>query len=146
MEVENNLLSILNYERFELVSLFLKNRKPIYYAVRYHQSQSDKEKEQLAEEMRQEGIVLGRKKPRQPETVVSGRRREEEDEQPVFRAVRDDEIARINKKVIDLNTFDVEDRTANKQEYKFKLPQGAEKVERVGYEEVHIPASQKTVN
>lgn len=40
MEVENNLLSILNYEKFDLVSLFLKNRKVIYYGVRYHQAQN----------------------------------------------------------------------------------------------------------
>jgi len=38
MEVENNLLGILNYEHFELVSLFLKNRKAIYYGVKYHQT------------------------------------------------------------------------------------------------------------
>ena len=63
----------------------------------------------------------------------AGKKREE-DEQPVFRAVRDDEITRINKKILDLHIFDVEDRTASKQEYKFKLPPGAEKIERVGYE------------
>ena len=133
MEVENNLLSILNYERFELVSLFLKNRKVIYHGVRYHQSQSEKEKEHIIEEMRQEGIVLSKKKARNVEAVQGDRRREEE-EQPVFRAVRDDEITRINKKILDLHIFDVEDRTASKQEYKFKLPPGAEKIERVGYE------------
>lgn len=52
MEVENNLLSILNYEKFDLVSLFLKNRKPIYFGVKYHQAQSEKEKEQILEEMK----------------------------------------------------------------------------------------------
>lgn len=40
LEVENNLLTILNYEKFALVSLFLKNRKIIYYCVKYHQAQN----------------------------------------------------------------------------------------------------------
>jgi hypothetical protein len=44
MEVENNLLAILNYEKFSLISSFLKNRKAIYYCVKYHQTQNDKEK------------------------------------------------------------------------------------------------------
>jgi hypothetical protein len=64
MEVENNLLSILNYEKFDLVSLFLKNRKPIYYGVRYHQAQSEKEKEQILEDMKGLGLTMGKRKER----------------------------------------------------------------------------------
>lgn len=64
-----------------------------------------------------------------------------------FKLAKDDaEISKISKKILDLNLHDSEDRTANKQEYKFRLPEGAEKIDRVGYEEVFIPASQKTVN
>ena len=48
--------------------------------------------------------------------------------------------------MLDLNLQDSEDRTGVKQEYKFKLPEGAEKLDRVGYEEVVIPASSKVVN
>jgi hypothetical protein len=63
------LLSILNYERFELVSLFLKNRKAIYYCVKYHQTQNEREKEQILEEMKQEGIVLAKRKNKNIESV-----------------------------------------------------------------------------
>ena len=51
MEVENDLLSILNYEKFELVSLLLKNRKAIYHCVRYWQAPGEKDREALLEKM-----------------------------------------------------------------------------------------------
>jgi|JI10StandDraft_1071094.scaffolds.fasta_scaffold2594957_2 hypothetical protein len=64
-----------------------------------------------------------------------------------FKIAKDDsEISKISRKILDLSLHDSEDRTAAKQEYKFKLPEGAEKIDRVGYEEVFIPASQKIVN
>jgi hypothetical protein len=44
------------------------------------------------------------------------------------RIAKDDEISRINKKIIDLTIHETEDKTGSKQEYKFKLPEGAEKI------------------
>lgn len=69
MEVENNLLSILNYEKFQLVALFLKNRKQIYYGVRYQQAPSEKEKEQVLDEMRLEGMSFGKRKGKTQEVL-----------------------------------------------------------------------------
>jgi hypothetical protein len=42
-----------------------------------------------------------------------------------FTSIKDEDILRINKKKIDLNIHDITDRTSHKQEYKFKLPEGA---------------------
>jgi hypothetical protein len=144
MEVENSLLGILNYEHFDLISLFLQNRKAIYYGVRYHQAPTEKSKEQLVEEMKAEGLFIGQQKAKAEPTRV---RSQENEEELTFRLTKDDnEISRIPKKILDLNILDSEDRTAGgKQEYRFKLPEGAEKLDRVGYEEVFIPASQKVV-
>ena len=129
MEVENNLLSILNYEKFALISLFLKNRKAIYYCVKYHQTQNEKDKEVILEEMKQENIYIGKKARKQDQTLQSRKSQEEVVEEDfVVKAVKDDEISRINKKIIDLSLHDSEDRTGSKQEYKFKLPEGAEKI------------------
>lgn len=79
-------------------------------------------------------MSLGKRKEKGGKT----RRNKNEDveEEPIhFRLAKDDaEISRINKKIIDLNLHDSEDRTGTRQEYKFRLPEGAEKIEKVGYE------------
>ena len=41
--------------------------------------------------------------------------------------VKDEEIHRIAKKIIELDLHDSADRTALKQEYKFKIPSNATK-------------------
>jgi hypothetical protein len=77
--------------------------------------------------MRIEGLSFGKKKKISQEVVKN---QHQETEEPItFRLTKDDnEIAKITKKVLDLNLHDSEDRTGAKQEYKFKLPQGAEKI------------------
>ena len=59
-----------------------------------------------------------------------------------MREAKDEEVSRINKRVLDLTIHDAQDRTSRKQEYRFRLPEGAERIEHAGYEEVHIPARQ----
>lgn len=73
-------MNIFNYEQFQLVSLLLKNRKNIYYAVRYHQAQSDKEKEHILDEMKGEGITFGKKKAKAQEQVKRNNTRQMEEE------------------------------------------------------------------
>lgn len=53
--------------------------------------------------------------------------------------VKDEEIHRMGKKILDLDIHDSSDRMGTRQDYKFKLPSGAEKIEKPGYEEVIIP-------
>lgn len=52
--------------------------------------------------------------------------------------VKDEEIHRIVKKVIDLDLHDSSDRTGLKQQYKFKIPASATKLDKSGYEEIVI--------
>lgn len=98
--------------------------------------------------MRTEGLSFGKKKNKNVETFKNRTEIAEEEEiHTNFKIAKDDsEISKINRKMLDLNLHDSEDRTAAKQEYKFKLPHGAEKIDRVGYEEVFIPESEKNVN
>ncbi len=49
-------------------------------------------------------------------------------------------MVRLPKKKIDLSFHDTTDYISKKQEYKFKLPDGAEKLQKPGYEEIIIPA------
>lgn len=56
------------------------------------------------------------------------KKEDEEDEYlHIAEFAKDEEIHRINKKVIDLNIHDESERATGKQEYKFKLPHGATK-------------------
>lgn len=48
--------------------------------------------------------------------------------------------------MLDLSIHDSEDRTGGKQEYKFRLPEGAERLEKTGYEEIYIPAQERRVD
>ena len=94
----------------------------IYHAVRYHQSQNEKDKEHILEEMKMEGLSFGKRKGKVSEKIKPEPEKEL-DEELGFRLAKDDaEISRINKKMIDLSLHDSEERTGIKQEYKFKLP------------------------
>ena len=54
--------------------------------------------------------------------------------------VKDEEVHRIVKKMVDLDLHDSSDRTGLKQEYKFKIPASATKFDKPGYEEIVIEA------
>lgn len=62
LEAENNLLSLLNYDQYELIKLLLDNRQVIYYCTRYNKSQNDKQKEQILEDMKLKNINITGKK------------------------------------------------------------------------------------
>jgi hypothetical protein len=51
----------------------------------------------------------------------------------------------LPKKKIDLSIHDTTDYISKKQEYKFKLPDGAEKLQKPGYEEILIPARKNEI-
>jgi pre-mRNA-splicing helicase BRR2 len=48
---ENNLLVLLDYERFELIKILLKNRAKVLYCTRLNQAQSEEEKKKIENEM-----------------------------------------------------------------------------------------------
>ena len=103
----------------------------IYYCTRYHQSQNDKEKQQLVEEMKRYDIDIGMKKKnlKKIKSKTEQKQHIEDEGEHHFKIemVKDEEIHRIAKKIIELDLHDSADRTALKQEYKFKIPSNATK-------------------
>ena len=103
----------------------------IYYCTRYHQSQNDKEKQQLVEEMKRYDIDIGMKKKnlKKIKSKTEQKQHIEDEGEHHFKIemVKDEEIHRIAKKIIELDLHDSVDRTALKQEYKFKIPSNATK-------------------
>lgn len=69
---------------------------------------------------------------------------DEGEELRIAEFAKDEYIHRINKKIVDLSIHDSSERVSSKQEYKFKLPAGATKTEKPGYEEVYIPPTINT--
>lgn len=52
MECESRLMSLLEQDKIDLIKILIRNRFKIYYAVKYAQSLTDKDRDNLAEEMR----------------------------------------------------------------------------------------------
>ena len=55
--VENKLVSLLQFERFELVRLLMKNRPKVVFCTRLGQAQSDEERLAIEEEMAKAGPI-----------------------------------------------------------------------------------------
>lgn len=49
--VENELVFLLDYERFDLIKLLFKNRKTVLFCTRLAKAQNEEEKKQIEEEM-----------------------------------------------------------------------------------------------
>lgn len=45
-------MSLLEQDKIDLIKILIRNRFKIYYAVKYAQSLTDKDRDNLAEEMR----------------------------------------------------------------------------------------------
>lgn len=67
--------------------------------------------------MKQQNIHIGKKNKKTESNVLTANKsHEEEPEQNTFaKIVKDDEISRINKKMLDLTFHDSDDRTGTKQ-------------------------------
>lgn len=50
-ECEKKLIALLNYEKFDLIKLLVKNRYIIFYGTRLQQAQSQSDKEAIISEM-----------------------------------------------------------------------------------------------
>lgn len=58
---ENKLLVLLDYERFELIKVLLRNRAKVLYCTRLKQAQNDEERRSIEEEMlevRGQGLLV----------------------------------------------------------------------------------------
>lgn len=56
---ENRLVVLLDFDKFELIKLLLKNRYKIYYCVKLKQAQSESERSTIEQEMMSDGLGRG---------------------------------------------------------------------------------------
>ena len=146
--VENKLVSLLQFERFELVRLLMKNRPKVVFCTRLGQAQSDEERQAIEEEMAKAGpIGLAILEELKATTIQSSKSKNLEKslkaEARKLRALVDQgDAAGLEEKhkMLDLEdlTFQTGGRLMSNK--RCKLPEGSFRTAKKGYEEVHVPA------
>ena len=166
IECENRLVKLLNYDKFDLIKLLLKNRTKIYFCTKLGQAQSAPEKEKIMELMREtqigEQIIEGLekikfKKDREKENIRNVKKEAknlskiskkaekfigEEDEREILETnqITDEDFAKIHKKIIDFDSLVFTQGNHFMSNEKCQLPQGSYRLSKKGYDEVYIPA------
>jgi pre-mRNA-splicing helicase BRR2 len=166
-QCENRLVQVLQYENFEFTKMLLKNRLKILYCTRLGQAQTEEEKNAVLEDMKAtpdaqpvlEELERGTKKTNRERDMTKALQKEVRDLQ--IRAGRknmdvdDDADVRIGTKrgarvaeeqqkkpshMLDLDNLSFQRGSHFMANTKCQLPEGSFRVQKKGYEEVHVKA------
>jgi len=166
-QCENRLVQVLQYENFEFTKLLLKNRLKILYCTRLGQAQTEEEKTAVLEDMRQTADaqpVLDeldraskkrdrerdmtrdlRKEVRQLQLRRAGERdadaMDDDAGAPIGRGSKSKVAEEQQKKpshMLDLDSLAFEKGSHYMANAKCQLPAGSFRVQKKGYEEVHV--------
>ncbi|CAH7668860.1 Sec63 Brl domain-domain-containing protein [Phakopsora pachyrhizi] len=158
-DLENSLVDLFNYDKFELVSILTKNRDIIVWGTRWSRSDED-EKVNLAVVMREKGVgwivkalTTGRGiNNHQLQATVDSNRMDVDSEQkpevfPKKANFAPNSFLPNPKKVLDLNSMKFNQGSRTMTNKKCKLPEGSHKVQPTGkgYEEIHVPPPEKAI-
>jgi len=165
-QCENRLVQVLQYENFEFTKLLLKNRLKILYCTRLGQAQTEEEKNAVLEDMRQtpdaqpvleELDRASKKKDRERDMTrdlrkevqqLQMRRARERDadamdeDATIGRGSKGAKVAEEQQKkpshMLDLDTLAFPRGSHYMANQKCQLPAGSFRVQKKGYEEVHV--------
>jgi pre-mRNA-splicing helicase BRR2 len=164
-QCENRLVQVLQYENFEFTKLLLKNRLKILYCTRLGQAQTEEEKTAVLDDMRQTAEAqpvleeldrASKKRDREKDVTRDLRKEVRELQMRAGRADRDamdeDAGAPLGKKgvrlaedqqkkpshMLDLDNLAFQRGSHFMANTKCQLPPGAFRVQKKGYEEVHV--------
>ena len=159
---ENNLVILLDFDKFDFIKILLKNRAKIYYCTRYKQAQSDDERQQIEQEMIEDvahqgaHILQQLSEKASAETWAKDRvgefamkARKEARALNKESVTNDDDDFYSNKtasdvkskeKVIDLESISFTQGGHLMTNQRCELPEKSWRVQKKGYEEVHVPA------
>lgn len=158
-DLENSLVDLFDYDKFELVSILTKNRDIIVWGTKWSRSDED-EKVNLAVVMREKGVgwivkalTTGRGivNPQLQATNEPNKMDIEGDESnstfPTKANLVPNSFLPNPKKVVDLNSMKFNQGSRTMTNKKCKLPEGSHKVQPTGkgYEEIRVPAPQKAI-
>lgn len=157
---ENKLVTLLDFDKFELIKILVKNRKKLYYCIRLKQAQTDKERSSIEEEMIQDTSGFGKlllKELNTKESVANWTQSRLGDlaikAQLEVNALTSVTMVDTSNAENNLNdstillsdTINYDDLTFQDEGYlmsnqKCELPEKSWRAQKKGYEEVHIPA------
>lgn len=165
-QCENRLVQVLQYENFEFTKLLLKNRLKILYCTRLGQAQTEEEKAAVLDDMRQtpeaqpvlEELDRASKKRDREKDVTRDLRKEVQQLQmrqareraanmddeaggPIGRGTRTRVTEDQQKKpshILDLESLAFSKGSHFQGNQKCQLPAGSFRVQKKGYEEVHV--------
>lgn len=164
-QCENRLVQVLQYENFEFTKLLLKNRLKLLYCTRLGQAQTEEEKAAVLEDMRQtpdaqpvlEELDRASKKRDRERDVTRDLRKEVrqlqlrragerdvdmDDEGIAARGTKGARVAEEQQKkpshMLDLDSLAFQRGSHFMANTKCQLPQGSYRVQKRGYEEVHV--------
>lgn len=150
-EVENRLVMLLDFDRFELIKELLKNRLRIVWCMRLARTETDEERQRVETEMEAsaatrsilDALHATRATARERQSAVERSIREE------ARRLRQGEggegggaggAAAAGRKNIDLENLSFAAGSHFNSSKQCTLPQGSYRTVHKGYEEVHVPA------
>lgn len=145
-DVENSLMDLTEYDKFELVSTLITNREKIVWCTKLARS-SDEEKVDVEVAMREKGVGWILKELR----GAAGAAARADDSMDVDSTVikpagpskgtlKPGEAAPPPRKTLDLEAMSFAQGGRLMSNKKCKLPEGSFKRSKKGYEEVHVPA------
>jgi len=155
---ENKLVVLLDFDKFELIKMLLKNKSKIFYCVRLKQAKNESEREAVESEMKgnpagSEIVALLSRAPNAAEDVESedeedhdGRTRirdVDDDTGLVFESMADlidyNDSVSSTVKTLDLSDIAFVDGDHTMTNKEVKLPAGSWRKQEKGFEEVHVP-------
>jgi pre-mRNA-splicing helicase BRR2 len=158
-DLENSLVDLFDYDKFELVSVLTKHRDIIVWGTKWSRSDED-EKVNLAVVMREKGVgwivkalTTGRgiNNPQLQATGNSNNKMDIDSEStkptqfPTKANLEANSFLPNPKKVLDLSSMVFNQGSRTMTNKKCKLPEGSHKVPPTGqgYEEIHVPPPEK---
>ncbi|KAA1132430.1 DEIH-box ATPase [Puccinia graminis f. sp. tritici] len=158
-DLENSLVDLFDYDKFELVSVLTKHRDIIVWGTKWSRSDED-EKVNLAVVMREKGVgwivkalTTGRgiSNPQLQATANSNNKMDIDSESskptqfPTKANLEANSFLPNPKKVLDLSSMVFNQGSRTMTNKKCKLPEGSHKVPPTGqgYEEIHVPPPEK---
>ncbi|KAI3960834.1 hypothetical protein MKW92_027349 [Papaver armeniacum] len=151
-EVERNLLVLLDFDKFELIKVLLRNRLKIVWCTRLARATDEEERNKIEEEMMGVGPELAsileqlhatRATAKQRQKIVEKNIREEarrlKDRDWEWRGPVIDGVSE-QRQLLDLESISFQQGGLLMANKKCTLPEGTYRSQSKGYEEVHVPA------
>jgi pre-mRNA-splicing helicase BRR2 len=160
---ENNLVMLLDFDKFSLIKYFLKHRHKIYYCIKLKQAQSEEDRQSIEAEMKNDlkdgGFqiwselnerTLAESWAKDRMGLMADRARREAQEIAKLGKYEEVENPLQNQGVsgsnIDLDSLIFKDGGHFMANTRCELPEKSWRAQKKGYEEVHVPAFKPIVN